>query len=153
MAEKKESLERTYVIPLRSYFRNAAPYRKTNRAVRAVQIFLTKHMKSENVKLGQHLNNFLWQHGIKNPPPRVTVVAIKDAEGVVRAELQGKGFKESVKSVPKEEATGLKEKLAEKLGGKEPKNVTPKEEKKSKETAPKKAKEEKKEDIVAEAQS
>ncbi len=115
----KTVLERTYTIPLRAAFRNVAPHRKANRAVSAARIFLAKHMKSADVRLGQHLNKALWARGIKSPPPRVTVVAIKDADGVVRAELEGKAYSESVKPLAKsEKATTLKEKLTEKLGGK-----------------------------------
>lgn len=116
MASKKKNEkkieERTYTIPLRQAFRNAASYRKTNRAVKAVRDFLKKHFKSEDIRLGQHLNNFLWERGIKHPPPRVTVVGVKDEEGVVRVELSGKTYKESVKALPKEETSSLKDKLA-----------------------------------------
>lgn len=129
MAEKKKEkamLERIYTIPLRAGFRNVASYRKTNKAVKTLQEFLKKHMKSEDVRLGQHLNNFLWKHGIKNPPPRVTVKAQKDEEGVVRAELEGKDYKESVKPIPREEEGGIKDKLVDKIAGKEePKKTVP----------------------------
>lgn len=114
MAEKKQSeiLERVYTVPLRQSFRNAPKYRKTNRAVGAVRAFLERHMKSDDVRLGQHLNELLWARGIGHPPPRVTVKATRDEEGVVRAELDGKAYKESVRPVPKEEQGSLKEKLA-----------------------------------------
>ncbi len=128
MAEKKKEnqavLERTYTIPLRSAFRNAAPHRKANRAVSALRAFLAKHMKSEDVRLGQHLNAFLWARGIKSPPPRVTVKAVKDSEGVVRAELEGKTYKESVKPLPKDEGTGtIQEKISSAIGGKKGKEA------------------------------
>ncbi len=119
MAEKesKTVLERTYTVPLRAAFRNAPSYRKANRAVKELRAFLARHMKSEDVRLGQHVNDFLWRHGIANPPPRVTVRAVKDEEDVVRAELEGKEYKESVRPIPKEEEPGtLKERL---LGKKE----------------------------------
>ncbi len=128
--EKSKEVTRTYTIPLRSAFRNAARYKKTNRAVRAVRAFLQRHLKSDDIRLGQHLNTFLWARGISHPPPRVTVTAVKDEEGVVRAELEGKEFRESVKPMPKEEEPeGLKEKLESTLKKK------PKEE----ESAPKSA--------------
>ncbi len=151
MAEKKTetaALERTYTIPLRAAFRNAPRIRKTNRAVKAVHAFLVRHMKSEDVKLGQHLNEFLWGRGIRNPPPRVTVTAVKDAEGVVRAELAGKAFKESVKPIAKEEAPEtLKDKLTSTLGSKKD------DEKAEKPAKPKKAAEEAKPEIPAEQEA
>ncbi len=124
MAEKKQekSLERVYTVPLRKSFINAPPYRKSQKAVKALRDFLARHMKSEDVRLGQHVNEFIWQHGIKSPPPRVTVKAVKDSEGVVRAELEGKEYKESVRPLPKEEkGTSLKDRLAGGLGRKESK--------------------------------
>jgi len=120
MAEKKEEImERVYTVPLRKSFINAPPYRKSQKAVKALREFLAKHMKSVDVRLGQHVNEYIWQHGIKNPPPRVTVKVVKDGEGVVRAELEGKEYKESVKALPKEEQESLKEKITSKLGAKE----------------------------------
>lgn len=111
-------MERIYTIPLRQAFRKVARYRKTNKAVSTLKLFLQKHMKSEDVRIGQHLNLFLWKKGIKNPPPRVTVKAVKDDEGVVRAELEGLQYKETEKSVAKlEEGNSLTEKLASKIGG------------------------------------
>lgn len=122
MTAKKEEgalLERTYTIPLRPAFRFAPRYKKTKKAVKAVRLFLEKHMKAREVKLGQYLNEFLWKNGIKNPPPRVTVTAVKDAEGIVRAELEGKTYKESVKPIIKEEEPEtLKEKMEQAIGGK-----------------------------------
>jgi large subunit ribosomal protein L31e len=120
-SESKVVLERTYTIPLRKAFINAPPYKKANRAVKAVQEFLMKHMKAEEVRLGQHVNEHIWKDGIKSPPPRVSVHAMKDQEGIVRAELEGKTFKESVRAIPKEaEGSSLKDKLTSKLGGKAP---------------------------------
>ncbi|MEK6943767.1 MAG: 50S ribosomal protein L31e [Nanoarchaeota archaeon] len=92
MAKKEESkqvLERTYIIPLRSKTLKVPPYRKAKKAVRAVREFLTKHMKSEDVYLGRHLNMKLWEHGMKNPPHHIKVTVTKDDKGKVVAELFG----------------------------------------------------------------
>ena len=115
------TIERTYTIPLRAGFRNAPKYYRTNRAMTTLRNFLAKHMhaKDEDVRVGQHLNELLWKHGIKNPPPRVTVVVTKTDDGIVRAELEGKTYKDSVKPQAKsEEPTSLKEKLQSVVGGK-----------------------------------
>lgn len=84
MAEK-----RTYTIPLRSEFRETERYNKTKRATKGVRKFLQKHMKSEEVKIGDALNKHLWSRGGQNPPHKVTVVVEKNAEGVVYADLEG----------------------------------------------------------------
>ena len=85
--ETKTVLERTYTIPLRKEFLKVASWRRTEKAVFAVQKFLKRHMKSDHVKLGKALNEFIWKQGIKNPPHKVKVNAQKDEKGVVRAEL------------------------------------------------------------------
>lgn len=122
MAKKKESktkLERSYNIPLRKSFRRTAKHKRTPRAVRTIREFLKKHMKAENIRLGMHLNEHLWKHGIKNPPHHVKVHATKEDE-FVNAELEGFEFKEAVKAVPKKkEPATMKDKLASKLGVRE----------------------------------
>ena len=63
------ALERTYNIPLRKEFQKAPKYRRAKKAAIAARSFLEKHMKSENVKLGQELNKALWVRGIRSPTP------------------------------------------------------------------------------------
>ena len=70
--------ERIYVIPLRKEFIKAPSYRKTKRALSAIKHFLIRHMKAEEVKIGKYLNLKLWEHGRKNPPPRIKIKATKD---------------------------------------------------------------------------
>jgi large subunit ribosomal protein L31e len=99
MAKKTEPtivLERTYNVPLRKEFQKVARWKKTKKAVTALKQFLTKHMKSEDVKLGKEINEKLWQHGIQNPPHHIKVNVQKDSEGVVKAELFGVVKKEKV---------------------------------------------------------
>jgi len=108
MANKKEStpvLERIYNVPLRKEYQKAPRWKRTEKAVVGLRQFLGKHMKSENVLLSTPLNNHLWKHGIKNPPHHVKVIAIKDKEGVVHAELFGekKAEPKVAKKVVKEE--------------------------------------------------
>lgn len=81
-------LEREYIIPLRKSFEKGPGYKRTNKAVKAVREFIAKHMKSDNIKIGQFLNLELWAKGIKNPPHHVAVVAVRDDEGLVNVELQ-----------------------------------------------------------------
>jgi large subunit ribosomal protein L31e len=85
----KMVLERTYTIPLRREFLKVPTWRRTEKAVVAVQEFLRRHMKSAEVKMGKALNEELWKHGIRNPPHHVKITAVKDEKGVVRAELFG----------------------------------------------------------------
>jgi len=140
--EAKVTLERAYNVPLRKKWLKAPRHKRSKKAVKALKEFLQKHMKSDDVRLGMYVNEFIWKHGIKNPPHHVKVKAVKYDDGVVKAELEGKDFKGAIKIKAKEEKpTGLKGKLQDALGKKE--EETPKEEEK-KEEAPKEEKKEEK---------
>ncbi len=113
------NLERKYVITLRKEFKKVPFYLRARKAVKAVRAFLVKNMKIEDVRLGKHLNLFLWSRGNRNPPHRVEVIATKiEEKGVayVTAELVG-APKETVQE-PKKKG-GLAEKLKEKVIAKE----------------------------------
>jgi len=116
-------MERTYTIPLRKGWLKASRYRRAKKAVITVKEFLVRHMKSEDVRLGTHLNLEIWKHGMKNPPSRVKVNVSKDDKGVVRAELFGAPKFEEKKP---EEKKGIMKKIAEKVTGTEAKPEAPK---------------------------
>lgn len=93
MAEKKESkkLEREYIIPLRKKFLKAPRYDRSRKAVKAIKQFIAKHMKVEDrdlkkVKLDKYLNNEIWSRGMKKPPAKVKVKAIKE-DGIVKVDF------------------------------------------------------------------
>jgi large subunit ribosomal protein L31e len=79
--------ERVYVIPLRSATQKAKRKKRTPRAVKTVREFLKRHMKSENVKIGEDLNRKLWERGIERTLPRIRVKAVKQDDGSVEASL------------------------------------------------------------------
>ena len=118
MAKKVEEtkIERTYNVPLRKEFMKVPRWRKTQKAVKALREFLSKHMKSENIKLSKEVNEQLWKHGIRNPPHHIKVNVSKDSEGLVKAELYGvkkeekKAPKKEVKETPKKEEKPVEEK-------------------------------------------
>ena len=87
--DKKIVLERTYNIPLRREFLKAPKWNRAKKAVSAVKKFVSKHMKSDDVRLGKYLNLELWKHGIKNPPHHIKVECKKDDKGLTRVEIVG----------------------------------------------------------------
>ncbi len=111
-------LERTYNIPLRKEFLKANRYRRAEKAVIAVKDFLVKHMKSEDVRLGKYLNQAIWANGVRNPPHHIKVIATKEDDGKVIAELadapvaKETAEKKEVKKVAKEGENEIKEELA-----------------------------------------
>jgi len=96
MAEKQktkptEKLEREYVIPLRTYWKRVPRYKRANRAIKGIKEFLVQHMKMRDrdlnkVKLDKFLNEQIWVRGIKKPPVKIKVKAIKQ-DNIVRVEL------------------------------------------------------------------
>lgn len=48
-----------------------------------------RHMKvnKENVWIDTHVNDKLWENGIRNPPSKITIKAIKFDDGLVEISL------------------------------------------------------------------
>ncbi len=84
---KEEKIEREYIIPLREKGRVVPRYKKTPKAIRTVKEFLLRHMKvrdgdSNSIRIDSYLNEQLWMRGIKNPPYKVKVKAVKEGDVV-----------------------------------------------------------------------
>ena len=158
MAKKEEKpktvLERTYNVPLRKEFQKVGKWRRTEKAVKALREFVSKHMKSENVIIGKYINQLLWESGIKNPPHHVKVTAQKDDKGKVTVELtelparvkreleKEKGLKKK-----KEEKEAKKKEEEAKKAEEAKKEEEKKKEEKAPETKQEKAKEVEKEEL------
>ena len=91
MAKKIEpeikTLEREYVIPLREKVRVVPRYKKTNKAVKTIKEFLVRHMKIRDrdlkkIKIDKYLNEVLWARGIRKPPHKIKVKAVKKGDSV-----------------------------------------------------------------------
>jgi len=119
--KSKIVLERTYNVPLRKEFLKVPKYKKSKKAITALRKFLKRHMKSDIIKIGKHLNELVWSKGIKNPPHHVHITAIKEDDGTVRAELVGKPVYEEKKEEPKKPAKPKEEKKDDKKEQKEDK--------------------------------
>ncbi len=135
MAEKLDEVEREYVIPLRRKWEKAPKYKRAKKAIRAIREFLARHMKVRDrdlnkIKVDRFLNEEVWFRGIKNPPSKIKVKAIKKG-GIVRAELAVLPNKLKFKKAREEKA----EKKSEEAGKKH-EVEKPAEEKKESEGAP-----------------
>jgi len=84
MADKME--EQIYIIPLRGVKR-APGWKRSNTAIKDIRKFLTRHMKSEDVKIDKSINERVWERGSSKPPSRIRVRAMKFEDGQVQAEL------------------------------------------------------------------
>jgi large subunit ribosomal protein L31e len=93
MADKKpetNKLEREYTIPLRARWSIVPSYKRANKAIKTIKEFLVKHMKIrdrdlDKIKVDKFLNEAIWARGIKHPPSKIKVKAIKEGD-IVRVE-------------------------------------------------------------------
>ena len=129
--------EKIFTIPLREAYKKAEE-KRVPYAARLVRSYLQTHMKSDNVKLGNKLNEQLWNRSISRPPRQIRVKAFKE-DGVVKAELMGYDYVD-FKAAPKKERKDMKEKLMERLGPKSLKNEEEEQKVESAGKAPEKAK-------------
>ena len=91
-AEKKEEApgeeeievveERIYTVPFRKVWITARD-RRAAKATRVLRQFVMRHMKTEDVKISNEINEVLWARGIQKPPRKVRIRAVKDKEGTV----------------------------------------------------------------------
>jgi large subunit ribosomal protein L31e len=84
---KTQTLERTYVIPLKREYLKVPKYKRTSRAIKTIKKFIAKHMKVSDrdfskIKLDPYFNNYIWKQGKKSPPNKIKIKALK-SEGIV----------------------------------------------------------------------
>jgi large subunit ribosomal protein L31e len=84
MVEKLK--EQIYIIPLRDV-QHTPRWERGKRAMKAIRDFLRQHMKSDEIKLDQSINEAVWERGSHKPPSRIRVRAMKFEDGQVQAEL------------------------------------------------------------------
>lgn len=111
--EKVEKVERIYIIPLREKCRPVPRYRKAEKAIKTIKEFIARHMKIRDrdlnkIKIDGYLNEIIWLRGIRNPPHKIKVKAIKQ-----KAEPLDKSSKSQAKEeyIVRVEAVDLPEKL------------------------------------------
>jgi len=90
--EPKAILEREYIVPLRKEWLKVPEYKRANKATKALKQFIAKHMKVydrdlKKIKIDQILNNEIRFRGMRKPPAKIKVKAIKLDTGIVRVEL------------------------------------------------------------------
>lgn len=83
-----DEIERIVVIPLRKT-KQAPRTKRAARAIKEIREYITRHMKvdEEHVWIDASLNEKVWENGIRNPPSKVTVKAVKFDDGLVEVSL------------------------------------------------------------------
>lgn len=137
--EKK--IERIYTIPLRKEWMKVPRHKRAKKTMKAIKQFLARHMKVPDrdinkIKIDRIINESVWSRGIKKPPYKITIKAVKDAEGMVKVEFA------SLPAKHKSEEAKFKKKAAKLSAKAEEKAKKEAEEKKKAEEAERKKKEE-----------
>ncbi|KUG20940.1 MAG: 50S ribosomal protein L31e [Methanomicrobiaceae archaeon] len=78
--------EHIYIVPLREVKR-APRWKRSNTAIKDIRKFLERHMKSDEIKLDQSINEKVWERGSQKPPRKIRIRAMKFEDGQVQAEL------------------------------------------------------------------
>lgn len=83
-----DEIERIMVIPLRAA-KQAPRTRRAKRAIKEVREIVMRHMKvdAEHVWIDASVNEKIWENGIRNPPSKITVKAVKFDDGLVEVSL------------------------------------------------------------------
>jgi large subunit ribosomal protein L31e len=89
---RKVILEREYIVPLREGWLKAPRYKRGKKAVKILKEFMVRHMKIydrdlNKVRIDVLLNNEILFRGMKTPPSRIKVRAIKYEDGIVDVKL------------------------------------------------------------------
>ncbi len=84
-------IEKEFTISLREKCRSVPRYKKANKAIKTIKEFLVRHMKVydrdlNKIKIDRYVNEVVWARGIKKPPAKIKVKAIKEGD-IVRVEL------------------------------------------------------------------
>ena len=92
-AKKEEKKEEIYTIPLKKEWLKAPKYKRAKKAIKAIKEFMVRHMKIydrdlKKVKIDRWVNEAIWLRGIKKPPQKIIVKAIKEGD-IVKVEFQG----------------------------------------------------------------
>ena len=114
--------ERTYIIPFRKEYLKVPRYKRSQKAIATIKVYLKRHMKADVVKIGFHLNKEIHKHGKKNPPIKVKVKALKEGS-IVKTELPEFPFQVEKKEEKKSKLETLKEKVTGKKDEKVPQKI------------------------------
>ena len=75
--QKLSAVTRDYTINLHKRCHGIQFKRKAKVAVREIRRFAQKNMMTEDVRIDNALNNFIWSRGIRNIPRRVRVRMVR----------------------------------------------------------------------------
>ena len=87
MSKSDESGTHVYTINLSKAWLTPR-YRRTDRVINMIKEFTKRHMKNENVKIDQELNEELWRRGKTNPPRKIRVKMTTEDNSILVSSYQ-----------------------------------------------------------------
>ena len=75
-----QELERVYTIPLGKVLLSPDNQR-AKRAINMIKEFARKHMKTQEIKIDEDVNQLVWSRGICRPPRKIRVLLTKTDQG------------------------------------------------------------------------
>ena len=139
-----QELERVYTIPLGKVLLSPDNQR-AKRAINMIKEFARKHMKTQEIKIDEDVNQLVWSRGICRPPRKIRVLLTKTDQGHILVSTYEEEESEVKEVKTKESPSDVKEpQVKGDLPEAKPKADKPKEAKpkadKPKEAKPKTAK-------------
>jgi len=108
--ETKTGVEAVYTINLRRSWLKEPRSKRSNRAIREIRGFVTKHTKSKEVKISKGVNELVFSHGFKKPPGKIKVEVKGDFESV-QVKIPGEVIEQTKQKARKTGIEGLKDRL------------------------------------------
>jgi large subunit ribosomal protein L31e len=86
MAEQK-----IMMVNMRRGIEKVPPYKRAAAGAKYLKAFVKRHMKAEDVKLSQDVNNEIFSRGMKDPRVKIRVMCSKDDKKIVTVNLVKQG--------------------------------------------------------------
>lgn len=97
--------EKVYTINLRKATLKTPRWEKSKKSIKIIRNFLKRHMKGDEVRIGQSITEKVWEGGSQQIPPKIRIKAVEteeDEKKIIKAELLGVIFPEELKEEKKE---------------------------------------------------
>ena len=75
-----------YVIPLKNAY-YVPRWKRAKKAIKIIRKFVTRHLKVEDVKISNKVNEIVWKRNIKKPPRKIRVKVVKIDEETAEVKL------------------------------------------------------------------
>ena len=84
----KKQQVKTAIISLKDAYNKGRHTKRAKKSIFLIKKYINRHLKTDikNIKIGMELNEFIWKHGIKNPP-RVIKIQIYKKDKLILVNL------------------------------------------------------------------